>query len=87
MDDDFFDDEEDDPERACVSCGRPGIDQCQCCGNWLCGMHGEIGGGFCRDCPTAGWIAEQGEVGEDDPADWDDRWLFGPYSEFSEDTR
>lgn len=21
---------------------------------------------------------------DDDPADWDDRWQFGPYSEFSE---
>ena len=60
-DDDYGDSDypDDDPENACAECGRPGIDSCQCCGAPLCGMHGEIGAGFCNDCPTAEWIAEQ----------------------------
>lgn len=50
---------EGDPETACIECYQPGIDTCQCCGGWLCGMHSEIGCGFCKDCPTEAWIAEQ----------------------------
>ena len=50
-----------DHERACVDCGAPGLDCCQCCGGYLCAMHGEIGAGFCRSCPTQEWIDEQQE--------------------------
>lgn len=60
---DWYDEYEDgdrcDYETACIDCGAPGIDLCCCCGGWLCGMHGEIGAGFCRDCPTDEWINEQ----------------------------
>lgn len=63
LDDDEWDEldewEDDDPEIACVDCGRPGLDCCQCCGGYLCGMHSEIGCGFCKACPTQGWIDEQ----------------------------
>lgn len=62
-DDDYWDEldewEDDDPELACVDCGRPGLDMCQCCGGWLCGMHSEIGCGFCKACPTQDWIDDQ----------------------------
>lgn len=63
-DDDGFEDDYDDRydgERACVDCGAPGIDLCCCCGGYLCGMHGEIGAGFCKSCPSQGWIDEQQE--------------------------
>lgn len=46
-------------EEFCVNCGRPGVDGCNCCGGWLCGMCSETGCGFCEDCPTEEWIAEQ----------------------------
>lgn len=49
---------EDDPP-ACIDCGKPGLDCCQCCGGYLCGMHSEVGGGFCKDCPTEEWINKQ----------------------------
>lgn len=64
-DDDFFDDDYnldacvDYNLDACVDCGSPNaFDQCQCCGGWLCHMHSEVGGGFCRCCPTLEWIVE-----------------------------
>lgn len=50
---------EDDPETTCAECNRPGIDNCQCCGAPLCGMHSEVGAGFCKDCPTEEWIRGQ----------------------------
>lgn len=58
-DDDEWDDDWREWEIACVDCGKPGIDCCQCCGGYLCGMHSEIGCGFCRSCPTQEWIDEQ----------------------------
>lgn len=39
-------------------CGEPATDICQCCGKLLCHMHREIGGGFCRGCPTKECIDE-----------------------------
>ena len=56
FDDDF------DYERACIDCGRLGIDLCCSCGGWLCGMCSEVGCGFCDNCPTEEWINEQTEV-------------------------
>lgn len=49
----------DDPETACVDCGRPGVDSCACCGGALCGMCSETGAMFCNNCPTEAWIDEQ----------------------------
>lgn len=57
--DDGDDWDDDDPEMACVECGKLSIDYCQCCGGPLCGMHSEVGCGFCKDCPTAEWIAAE----------------------------
>jgi len=57
--DNYAHEEDDDPETACMECDKPGIDACQCCGGPLCGMHSEIGCGFCKDCPTQEWIEEQ----------------------------
>jgi hypothetical protein len=37
-----------DPETACIECGDRGSLRCGCCGFPLCGMHHELGGGFCR---------------------------------------
>lgn len=61
MDDEelYDDDDDDDIERACIECGAPGLDCCCCCGGWLCGMHSEIGAGFCPACPTLEWMDEQ----------------------------
>ncbi len=55
---DYYEDE-DDPETACVVCGVQGNDTCCCCGHTLCSMHFEVNAGFCDDCPTEEWIAEQ----------------------------
>lgn len=45
---------------ACVDCGSVEIGTtCQCCGGWLCHRHAETGAGFCKTCPTKGWIEEQ----------------------------
>lgn len=62
--DEWEDEDEDDndywnEDNACVECGRPGFDGCCCCGLPLCPMHNEIQAGFCSDCPTPEWIAEQ----------------------------
>ena len=58
-DDDLDQDYEHDLD-ACVDCGSPSIsDTCECCGEWLCYMHSEIGAGFCHSCPTQEWIDEQ----------------------------
>ena len=49
---------------------------------------GEIVGGV--ECPECGEFISDEELeaqDDDEPASWDDRYLFGPYSEFSEDTR
>lgn len=65
-DDDYWDEldewEDDHPAIACVDCGAPGIDCCQCCGGYLCGMHSETGCGFCKACPTQEWVDEQQEA-------------------------
>ncbi len=61
-DDDDEEDWDDEPERwerICHDCDNYGIDTCQCCGSWLCGMHSEVGAGFCKTCPTDDWIKEQ----------------------------
>mgnify|MGYP001579129076 CR=1 FL=1 len=58
-DEELYDDDTDDIERACIECGEPGLDWCCCCGGWLCGMHSEIGAGFCPACPTLEWMDEQ----------------------------
>jgi hypothetical protein len=65
LDDDEWEDlgdELDSYETACVDCGRPGLDCCQCCGGYLCGMCSECGCGFCKDCPTEEWIDQQEDV-------------------------
>ena len=35
-------------EDACIECGERASLRCGCCGFPLCGMHHELGGGFCR---------------------------------------
>jgi hypothetical protein len=55
-------DEDDHPEIACVDCGAPGLDCCQCCGGYLCGRHSETGCGFCSKCPTQECIDEWSEL-------------------------
>jgi len=48
-----FDDEEDcEPELACIECGKQGNDTCQECGLPLCHMHHELGAGFCKKHPS-----------------------------------
>lgn len=43
------------PEDACIECGEYGSVRCGCCGFPLCGMHHELGGGFCpRFTPIGG---------------------------------
>jgi hypothetical protein len=56
---DDLEEDDDDPEIACVDCGAPGSDYCQCCGGCLCHRHSETGCGFCKNCPTQEWIDEQ----------------------------
>lgn len=56
-------------EGHCVDCGSSSVaDQCQCCGGGLCYMHSETGAGFCKNCPTQEWIAEQQERMRDNDA-------------------
>jgi hypothetical protein len=46
----------------CWNCGRPAFEACCCCGNALCPMCFETGGGFCTD-PDC-WTDERGEAME-----------------------
>lgn len=40
--------------------------------------------GLCGECIHQFRIDE--DAGDDEPAEWDQRWVFGPYSKFSERT-
>lgn len=43
--------EEEDPETACMNCGKPtSCEGCQCCGGALCYYCSEVSAGFCDAC-------------------------------------
>jgi hypothetical protein len=47
-------------EKACINCLSPDcVDVCECCGMPLCIPCHELGVGFCDDCPTEEWKAQQ----------------------------
>lgn len=45
-----------DPSDQCIECGDYGAIRCGCCGYPLCGMHHELGGGFCSASHTVGGV-------------------------------
>lgn len=43
-------------EDACIECGNRASLRCGCCGFPLCGMHHELGGGFCPSFFSVGGV-------------------------------
>ena len=55
-----WDHDEDDELCSVPTCDQlTDSDTCECCGIPLCPMHHELGCGFCPQCPTPTWVAEQ----------------------------
>lgn len=44
-------------ENACIECGKEAGIHCGCCGFPLCGMHHELGAGFCRKYHHVGGVS------------------------------
>lgn len=45
-----------DPETSCIECGKEAHMFCGCCGFPLCGMHHELGAGFCTSYFSVGGV-------------------------------